>query len=106
MAIARDNILKASRAKDDFFAKMGHEIRNPLQVITLAAEDLEEELDDEDLSMDVQDILVSAWSLNEQVDSMMAFSKNRAGKMQVDLTDFRCCRSGPAGAGKPHPSTG
>ena len=88
LAIARDNILKASRSKDEFFAKMGHEIRNPLQVITLAAEDLEEELDDEDLGMDVQDILVSAWSLNEQVDSMMAFSKSKAGKMQVDLTEF------------------
>ena len=92
LAVARDRALEAGRAKSEFFAKMSHELKSPLTVIILAAESLEEEAEEiegaEDLVMEVRDILVAAWTLYEQITSILDISKIEAGKLEVNLDDF------------------
>lgn len=91
LAVARDRALEAGRAKTEFFAKMSHELKSPLTVIILAAESLEEEAQDlevEGLSGEIQDILVAAWTLYEQITSILDTSKIEAGKLEVNLSTF------------------
>ena len=92
LAVARDRALEAGRAKSEFFAKMSHELKSPLTVIILAAESLEEEVIDlgleEDLLGEIRDVLVAAWTLFEQITSILDISKIEAGKLEVNLSTF------------------
>jgi signal transduction histidine kinase/CheY-like chemotaxis protein len=91
LAVARDRALEAGRAKTEFFAKMSHELKSPLTVIILAAESLEEEAEElemDDLSGEIRDILVAAWTLYEQITSILDTSKIEAGKLEVNLSTF------------------
>ena len=82
--------LEASQAKTTFLASMSHELRTPLNAVIGYAELVEEDLEDEDVSVnpaDVQRIQTAARHLLELVNQVLDLSRVEAGKLQLELSD-------------------
>ncbi len=81
----------ATRAKSEFLANMSHELRTPLNAIIgygeMVAEDAEE-AGYEDLSPDLDRIVVAGRHLRALINGLLDFSKIEAGKMDLELERF------------------
>ncbi len=84
----RDMALEAARVKADFLATMSHEIRTPMNAIIGAAQLLlGTELDMEQAEL-ADTIWTGAESLLDLINRILDFSKNAAGKTELEKTQF------------------
>jgi signal transduction histidine kinase/CheY-like chemotaxis protein len=89
LSIAKDEALKASSLKDEFFASMSHEIRTPLNAINgfSQALSLEDGMRDK-AREDINDILVASTSLLEIVNSILDISKIESNNLEIIKKEY------------------
>ncbi|MDD2265459.1 ATP-binding protein [Sulfuricurvum sp.] len=86
---ALEEARQASIAKDAFFATMSHELRTPLNAIIGFSQILIHRPDTpKELSSTIEKILLSGKHLLELVNTILDFSKMKAGKMELHYTVF------------------
>jgi signal transduction histidine kinase/CheY-like chemotaxis protein len=91
LAAARDEAMKATRAKSQFLASMSHELRTPLNAIIGYSEMLHEEAEDlgqDSFLPDLVKIREAGKHLLSLINDILDLSKIEAGKMDVLLEDF------------------
>jgi signal transduction histidine kinase/DNA-binding response OmpR family regulator len=91
VAVARDEAMKATRAKSQFLASMSHELRTPLNAIIGYSEMLHEEAADlgqESFLPDLVKIREAGKHLLSLINDILDLSKIEAGKMDVLLENF------------------
>ncbi|MEM1348662.1 MAG: response regulator, partial [Myxococcota bacterium] len=91
---ARDQALKANKAKSTFLANMSHELRTPLNAIIgyseLVCEDMEDSgaLEEDQTYKDLRAIRASADHLLGLINDILDLSKIEAGRMELFLERF------------------
>jgi two-component system sensor histidine kinase/response regulator len=89
LAIAQAAAEKASRAKSEFLANMSHEIRTPMNAIL----GLSHLLERTPLSVEQRGyaakIKISGHSLLSIINDILDFSKVEAGRLELEVTEFR-----------------
>jgi signal transduction histidine kinase/DNA-binding response OmpR family regulator len=91
LAAARDEAMKATRAKSQFLASMSHELRTPLNAIIGYSEMLHEEAEElgqDSFLPDLVKIREAGKHLLSLINDILDLSKIEAGKMDVLLEDF------------------
>lgn len=90
LAVARDDALKANRAKGTFLANISHELRTPLNAIIGYTELLLEETvsTHESSAEDLKKVLCAANHLLSLINNVLDLAKIDAGKMDVNLENF------------------
>ena len=91
LAQARDEALKANRAKSVFLANMSHELRTPLNAILGYSEMLQEDAEDlnaGEMVSDLQKIHSSGKHLLVIINDILDLSKIEAGRMTMYLDEF------------------
>ena len=82
---AREAAEAANRAKDEFLAMLGHELRNPLQAISLAVKLLENRQSGESSAAKAHNIIVrQVEHLTRLVDDLLDVSRVTTGKIILD----------------------
>ena len=86
---AKDKAEVATNAKDDFLANMSHEVRTPMNGIIAASELLSNEDISDKAKHYLQIINTSAYSLLEIINDILDVSKIEAGKLDLEIRDFK-----------------
>jgi signal transduction histidine kinase len=89
--IAIQKAEQASKAKSEFLAKMSHEFRTPLNAILGYCELIKEEMEEieqPELSADLDKIHTSARHLLALINDVLDISKIEAGKMEICIETF------------------
>ncbi len=89
IVVAREEAVKASRAKSLFLANMSHEIRTPMNAVLGYSQILlrNKHLDRETLDS-IRTIDNSGKNLLKMINEILDISKIEAGKMELNLSDF------------------
>jgi PAS domain S-box-containing protein len=94
LEVAKRMAESANQAKSDFLANMSHELRTPLNAIIgfsdLMGRGMAGELTDTQKEY-IDDISTSGKHLLSLINDILDLSKVEAGKMELDLTEFRMC---------------
>lgn len=86
---ALEEARQAAIAKDAFFATMSHELRTPLNSVIGFSQILLKRSDSsKEFSTYIEKILISGKHLLDLVNTILDFSKMKAGKMKLDRTTF------------------
>lgn len=85
---AKEEAIRASRAKGDFLARMSHEIRTPLNAILGMNELISKEAEDEELRGYAVDAYRAAENLLNIINDILDFSKIESGKMNIIEDDY------------------
>ncbi|MFZ2889604.1 ATP-binding protein [Sulfuricurvum sp.] len=86
---ALEEARQAALAKDAFFATMSHELRTPLNAIIGFSQILTKRTDTpNEFKTYIEKILISGKHLLDLVNTILDFSKMKAGKMELNLTTF------------------
>ena len=81
--------LEANRSKDQFLAKMSHEMRTPLNAIIGLSELLLESKDlDEQSCLDIEKVNNAGTTLLNLVNDLLDISKIEAGKFELTLSEY------------------
>jgi signal transduction histidine kinase len=81
---------QAAIAKDAFFATMSHELRTPLNAIIGFSQILTKRSDtSKEFSTYIEKILISGKHLLDLVNTILDFSKMKAGKMELNQSTFK-----------------
>ncbi|GJL79854.1 MAG: hypothetical protein NPINA01_28430 [Nitrospinaceae bacterium] len=92
LVVAKEEAERAARVKSEFIANISHEFRTPLNAILGYCEILQYEtkkFDRPDIVEDLRSIEVSGRHLLELFNDILDYSKIQAGKMDVNLEDFK-----------------
>ena len=92
LVVAKEEAERAARAKSDFIANISHEFRTPLNAILGYCEILQYEtkkFNRPDIIEDLKSIEVSGRHLLVLFNDILDFSKIQAGKMDLNLEDFK-----------------
>jgi signal transduction histidine kinase len=87
LVAARDEAVKASRAKSTFLANMSHELRTPLNAIIGYSELLHEDakaIGDDRLAADLGKVLVSGNHLLAVISDVLDLSRIEAGRLELN----------------------
>ncbi|MDC0668419.1 hybrid sensor histidine kinase/response regulator [Nannocystis radixulma] len=79
------DLQRANQAKDEFLAMLGHELRNPLGVLTTAVHVLELEQNPQEAARVRSIIAAQAEHLKHLVDDLLEVGRVVAGKIRLDL---------------------
>lgn len=85
---AKEDALKASRAKSEFLSMMSHEIRTPLNAIIGISNILDYEVKDESQRENITSLLHSSSHLKNLLDDILDFNKIEAGFIQIEKKDI------------------
>jgi PAS domain S-box-containing protein len=91
LEFARDEAVRASRAKSTFLANMSHELRTPLNAVIGYSEFLIEEMEDtgdERYVPDIERVLTAGRHLLSLINSILDLSKIEAGKTEIEISEF------------------
>lgn len=91
---ARDEALKASRAKSTFLTNMSHELRTPLNAIIGYSEMLHEQAEENgvgSMSLDLSRINSAGKHLLNLINDVLDLSRVEAGKMRLSICRFDVC---------------
>jgi signal transduction histidine kinase/CheY-like chemotaxis protein len=87
LALHLKAVESANRAKDEFFAMLGHELRNPLGAISTAVEVLNQPGNSEEQVARLREIIVrQTQHLSRLVDDLLDVSKLVSGKVALERT--------------------
>ncbi|WP_435547203.1 response regulator [Desulfobacterium sp. N47] len=86
---AKEKAEVATGAKDEFLANMSHEIRTPMNGIIAASELLSNEDISDKAKHYLRIITTSAYSLLEIINDILDVSKIEAGKLDLEIRDFK-----------------
>ncbi len=81
--IAKNQALRASKAKTDFLSSMSHEIRTPLNAIVGFSQLLKEEKNPDLAKEELDDILMSSNTLLDIINGILDLSKIEANKLEI-----------------------
>ncbi len=94
LALARDEALASSKAKDAFMATMSHELRTPLNIILGYSELLEEIVDEDSQTQYLPDLKKIKNAAQHQlglINSILDISKIEEGKLDIHPVEFNIC---------------
>ncbi|MBE9467616.1 MAG: tetratricopeptide repeat protein [Bacteroidetes bacterium] len=81
-------LIRTTKLKDLSFARISHEIRNPVNVIVGFADLLENIESDDKANSYIENIKISCKSLLVTINDLLDFSKIDAGKLKIEKIDF------------------
>ena len=86
---AKERAEVATNAKNEFLANMSHEVRTPMNGIIAASELLSNEEISDKAKHYLRIITTSAYSLLEIINDILDVSKIEAGKLDLEIRDFK-----------------
>ena len=89
LTTAKTETERISRAKSDFLAYLSHELRHPMNVITIAAQLAQGNETPERQKEYLQGIQIAVRSMLSIVNEVLDFSKIEAGKQELESIPFR-----------------
>jgi PAS domain S-box-containing protein len=85
---ARDQSMQANRVKSAFLARLSHDLRQPLQALTLLNAVLTRRIQDPDLREAVRKQDIAFSSVRQLIHLFMEFSQIETGAVKPQITDF------------------
>lgn len=84
-----EEAVKSSSAKNDYLANMSNEIKTPINVMMVKAEELLNLMDkDEPYRADIEEIYSTGSGIIEKVDDIILLAKIEAGRIEVDRQSY------------------
>ena len=80
---AKNQAIKAGRAKDDFLSSMSHELRTPLNAIVGLSQMIEDETEKPTIKEDAKEIMVASQDLLELINSILNANKIENNKLDL-----------------------
>ena len=89
LVLAKEEAVKANRAKDEFLSMMSHEMRTPLNPIIGFLSVMMDESENEELKEPLKIMYDSAHRLNDLIDDVLQFNKLNQEIFRLKERDFR-----------------
>jgi signal transduction histidine kinase len=91
LKLAREALLELNATKDTFFSIIGHDLKDPLQFLLLAAELLHNDYDDMDEDKRkkyIERFYTSSQQISGLVENLLEWSRSQIGTLQINLVSL------------------